>query len=123
MGPDMYDMASLLRDRGVAEILGDRELELLDLYGGDRHRYFEVLLQRSLKILGTFARQPIERGRLHYLDFIPSTLASVRRCLDELPEHGALARLFPMDFSLPQARERLKGTRTDGPTQDHASAR
>jgi len=123
MGPDTYDMASLLRDRGVAEIIGDRELELLADYGGDRRRYFETLLQRSLKILGTFARQPIERGKLHYLDFIPSTLASIRRCLDELPEHAALARLFPMDFSLPHARERLKGTATDGPTQDHASAR
>ncbi len=123
MGPDTYDVASLLRDRGVAEILGDREPELLESYGGDRGRYFETLLQRSLKIPGTFARQPIERGRLHYLDFIPSTLASVRRCLDELPGHAELARLFPMDFSLPHARERLKGTATDGPTQDHASAR
>jgi len=123
MGPDMYDVASLLRDRGVAEILGDRELDLVALYGGDRHRYFEVLLQRSLKILGTFARQPIERGRLHYLDFIPSTLDSIRRCLDELPEHAELARLFPMDFSLAGARERLKGIPIDGPAQDHASAR
>ena len=123
MGPDTYDLASLLRDRGVAEILGGRELELLDLYGADRRRYFETLLQRSLKILGTFARQPIERGRLHYLDFIPSTLASVRRCLDELPELAALARLFPMDFSLARAREQLKGIPADGPAQDHAPAR
>jgi aminoglycoside/choline kinase family phosphotransferase len=126
MGPDTYDVASLLRDRGVAEVLGEREMELLERYGRDdavRHRYFETLLQRSLKILGTFARQPIERGRLHYLDFIPATLASIRRCLDELPGFDELARLFPMDFSLQQTRERLKGTRTDGPTQDHASAR
>ncbi|HEV2722561.1 MAG TPA: hypothetical protein VG323_21240, partial [Thermoanaerobaculia bacterium] len=64
-----------------------------------------------------------ERGRLHYLDFIPATLASVRRCLDELPELAALARLFPMDFSLADARERLKGTPADGPAQDHAPAR
>lgn len=123
MGPDTYDVASLLRDRGVAEILGDRELDLLDAYGADRRRYFETLLQRSLKILGTFARQPIERGRLHYLEFIPSTLASVRRCLDELPELAPLARLFPMDFSLDHARERLKGTPIDGSAQDHAPAR
>src|SRR5215212_7272359 len=33
MGPDTYDLASLLRDRGVARILGtDMELELVDLY-------------------------------------------------------------------------------------------
>jgi N-acetylmuramate 1-kinase len=123
MGPDTYDVASLLRDRGVAELLGERELDLVDAYGGDHHRYFETLLQRSLKILGTFARQPIERGRLHYLEFIPSTLASVRRCLAELPELKPLARLFPMDFSLDHARERLKGTPIDGPAQDHAPAR
>lgn len=123
MGPDMYDLASLLRDRGVADFLGDRELDLVALYGGDRHRYYEVLLQRSLKILGTFARQPIERGRLWYLDYIPATLASIRRCLDELPQYAELARLFPMDFSLDDARARLKGTAIDGSTQDHPPAR
>src|SRR5438128_1194082 len=33
MGPDTYDMASLLRDRGVARILGETtEIELLDYY-------------------------------------------------------------------------------------------
>ncbi len=116
MGPDTYDMASLLRDRGVARILGeDTEMELLSYYGecrtggGLRTRYFETLLQRSLKILGTFSRQPIERGRLHYLDFIPPTIESVERCLQELPEFEELARTFPLHFSLQQARERVKG--------------
>ena len=33
MGPDTYDLASLLRDRGVARILGEEtELELVDYY-------------------------------------------------------------------------------------------
>ena len=122
MGPDTYDVASLLRDRGVAEILGNRELELLDLYGADRWRYFETLLQRSLKILGTFARQPIERGRLHYLDFIPPSLESVERCLRELPEFEELTRLFPLQFSLDEARRRVKGI-IDGSAQDHAASR
>ncbi len=93
MGPDTYDIASLLRDRGVARILGDdTELELLDHYAraigadGDlRRRYFETLLQRSIKILGTFSAQPIRRGRMHYLDFIPATLESIARCIEELP--------------------------------------
>ncbi|MEO8035370.1 MAG: phosphotransferase, partial [Acidobacteriota bacterium] len=87
MGPDTYDLASLLRDRGVARLLGDAgELELLEHYrqqtgAGDdiRPRYFETLLQRSVKVLGTFSKQPIVRGRLHYLDFIPAALESVRR--------------------------------------------
>jgi len=110
-------MASLLRDRGVARILGEAtEMELVAYYaslrredGALRTRYFETLLQRSLKILGTFSRQPIERGRLHYLDFIPPTIESVERCLQELPEFEELARTFPLHFSLQQARERVKG--------------
>ena len=114
-GPDTYDMASLLRDRGVARILGEAtEMDLLDLYAaltgreaGFRHRYFEVLLQRSLKVLGTFAKMPIVRGRLHYLDFIPPAIESVRRALAELPDFGALAALLPMDFDRDAARARV----------------
>jgi hypothetical protein len=128
MGPDTYDLASLLRDRGVARILGEEtELELVDYYAewrvhglparselpqGERRsmrrRYFETLLQRSLKILGTFSKQPIVRGRMWYLDFIPPTLESVHRCIDELPEYGALASLLPTAFSVAEARERAE---------------
>ena len=91
MGPDTYDLASLLRDRGVARILGqDTEMELVDYYGRPRQRYFETLLQRSIKILGTFARQALVRGRKHYLDFIPPALESIARCVEELPEYRKL---------------------------------
>jgi aminoglycoside/choline kinase family phosphotransferase len=132
MGPDTYDLASLLRDRGVARILGDNtELEFVDYYAGRiggatqstlRTRYFETLLQRSIKIIGTFSRQPIDRGRIHYLDFIPPTLESVERCLRELPEFEELTRLFPLRFSLDEARRRVKGI-IDGSAQDHAASR
>lgn len=116
MGPDTYDMASLLRDRGVARILGDEaELSLLDHYarvtgaeGDVRQRYFETLLQRSIKILGTFSKQPIVRGRMHYLDFIPPTLESVRRCLEELPAYASLRDIFPLSFDLDEARRRVR---------------
>lgn len=116
LGPDTYDLASLLRDRGVGRLIGDTaELELVDYYAersgapaGVRHRYFETLLQRSIKILGTFAKQPIVRGRMHYLEFIPPTLESIWRCLDELPEFAALADFLPMEFSLEGARERVE---------------
>ena len=115
-GPDTYDMASLLRDRGVARILGKQaEMDLLAYYaertgasGDVRRRYFEALLQRSIKILGTYSKMPIVRGLLHYLDFIPPTLESIRRCLDELPEHGALRDIFPFDFDLERARARAR---------------
>jgi aminoglycoside/choline kinase family phosphotransferase len=141
MGPDTYDLASLLRDRGVARVLGDdTELELVDYYAtwrtvgvpgrsplpqGERRtmrrRYFEVLLQRSIKILGTFSRQPLERGRMWYLDFIPPTLESVRRCLDELPNYRAIAEILPMNFSEREARERAERM-FDGSTQNHSAA-
>ena len=116
MGPDTYDLASLLRDRGVARQLGETmEMELLDYYANLAHasegvhrRYFETLLQRSIKILGTYAKQPIVRGRLHYLEYIPPTLESIHRCLGELPEFGALSDLMPMDFSIERARSRAE---------------
>jgi aminoglycoside/choline kinase family phosphotransferase len=125
MGPDMYDLASLLRDRGVARIIGDEaELELLEHYveltgaqGDVRRRYFETLLQRSIKILGTFTKQPIVRGRMHYLDFVPATLESIRRCIDELPEFGILRDMFPLDFDLQRARERAR--ELNGGTPQH----
>jgi hypothetical protein len=115
-GPDTYDLASLLRDRGLARVLGDAtELELLAYYaeragatGDVRRRYFETLLQRSIKILGTFSKQPIVRGRMHYLDFIPPTLESIRRCIDELPEYGGLRDIFPLTFEPDAARERAR---------------
>lgn len=115
-GPDTYDLASLLRDRGLARVLGDgTELELLAYYaeraraaGDVRRRYFETLLQRSIKILGTFSKQPIVRGRMHYLQFIPATLESIRRCIDELPEYAALRDIFPFAFDPEAARERAR---------------
>jgi aminoglycoside/choline kinase family phosphotransferase len=130
MGPDTYDLASLLRDRGVARVLGeDTEMGFVDDYarlrganGNLRTRYFESLLQRSIKIIGTYSRQPIERGRLHYLDFIPPSLESVERCLRELLEFEELPRIFPLRFSLEEARRRVKGF-VDGSAQDHAASR
>lgn len=106
MGPDTYDLASLLRDRGVGEIIGrDGELELLDYYrsriDGDaniRARYFENLLQRSVKVLGTFAKQAVERNRLHYLEFIQPALASIRICCEEVPRYTPLLELLPMNY-------------------------
>ena len=116
LGPDTYDLASLLRDRGVARRIGDRtEIEQVDDYArrtnapaGVHRRYFETLLQRSIKILGTFARQAIVRGRMHYLEFIPPTLESVSRCLEELPDLWALSDLLPMSFSIERARNRAE---------------
>jgi aminoglycoside/choline kinase family phosphotransferase len=121
MGPDTYDVASLLRDRGVARIIGDEtEMELLAHYvertgaeGDVRDRYFETLLQRSIKILGTFSAQPILRGRMHYLDFIPATLESIGRCIEELPGYAPLRDMFPLAFDLDAARARARELNDD----------
>lgn len=114
MGPDTYDLASLLRDRGVVDLLGKEvEEQLLGYYArragtGDdvRKRYWETLLQRTIKIVGTFARQSVERGRHHYLDYIPPGLEAMEDCVGQLPQYRPLLDAFPMDF------ERLRGERT-----------
>jgi hypothetical protein len=129
-GPDTYDLASLLRDRGVARTLGEgTEMELLGYYGalrnsdpGIRLRYFETLLQRSIKILGTYSKMPILRGRMHYLDFIEPTLESIRMAIGELHDFEELRRDFPLDFSLDAARARVKGL-LHGSPPNHAAAR
>jgi aminoglycoside/choline kinase family phosphotransferase len=116
MGPDTYDLASLLRDRGVARVLRrEDELRLVDQWaaaagaaGDYRRRYFEVLLQRSIKILGTFAKQPIVRGLTNYLRYIPPTLESIHRCIDDLPEFEPLRDIFPLSFDLAVAEERAR---------------
>lgn len=102
MGPDTYDLASLLRDRGVARFLG-REVEeaLIDRWveirgdSGARHRYGETLLQRTIKILGTFARQSLERGRTHYLGHIEPALETIVETAHWAPEWRPLADLIP----------------------------
>lgn len=113
MGPDTYDLASLLRDRGVGLQLGqsgeeDMVRHYADSLGAEfaplRTRYLETLLQRSIKIIGTFARQSVARGRHHYLAFIPSTLESIQFCLAQLEGFEVIAELFPMEFDAESAR-------------------
>lgn len=109
MGPDTYDLASLLRDRGMARVLGrDVEEALIESYRARigaaadmRLRYLETLLQRSIKVLGTFAYQAVARNRRHYLEFVPPALESVRFCLSGLPDFAELEELFPLHFQTP----------------------
>ena len=102
MGPDYYDLASLLRDRGMVEKLGrDTESRLIDRFrestaSGPLEHYWEVLLQRALKTIGTFASQATRRGRRDYIAYIPPTLESVRDCVANLPQYRDLLSVFPM---------------------------
>src|ERR1041384_8157899 len=93
MGPDTYDLASLLRDSYVD--IADRELEELIAYfialkgltdATEFRRRFDLMsLQRNLKALGTFGYQTTTRHNPIYIQYIPRTLAYVR---SNFEKHG-----------------------------------
>ena len=100
MGPDTYDLVSLLRDSYVdldssevegliAWFLAQRgafEADDLDF----RRRFDLMALQRNLKALGTFGFQTTSRGNPVYIQYIPRTLAYVR---DNLSRYARFDRL------------------------------
>jgi aminoglycoside/choline kinase family phosphotransferase len=89
MGPDTYDLVSLLRDSYVD--LADQTVEDLIAYflalKGEpddvefRRRFNVMALQRNLKALGTFGYQTTARRNPVYIQYIPRTLRYVRRNL------------------------------------------
>jgi len=102
MGPDTYDLASLLRDSYVD--LTDRELDELIAYflalkgdaGRDafRRRFDVMALQRNLKALGTFGFQTITRGNPVYIQYMPRTLRYARTNLEQNPRFRRLRDLL-----------------------------
>jgi aminoglycoside/choline kinase family phosphotransferase len=102
LGPDTYDLVSLLRDSYVD--LTDRELDELIAYflalkggtgAGDFRRRFDLMaLQRNLKALGTFGYQTTTRGNPVYIQYIPRTLRYVRDNLDKYPRFNRVRELL-----------------------------
>jgi aminoglycoside/choline kinase family phosphotransferase len=103
MGPDTYDLVSLLRDSYVD--LADHTVDELIAYflalkgqtanaDAFRQRFDLMALQRNLKALGTFGFQTTARRNPVYIQYIPRTLHYVRTNLDNLPEFGKLADLL-----------------------------
>ena len=94
-GPDTYDLASLLRERGGAGLTADepgwvaRAAGVLEWEPGWRQRYLECAAQRGLKVVGTFLRLAAA-GRPAYLAWLPAVGARASAALAEL---GAPARL------------------------------
>jgi aminoglycoside/choline kinase family phosphotransferase len=99
MGPDTYDLVSLLRDSYVD--LPDAAVDNLISYflalkgraadaAGFRTRFDVMSLQRNLKALGTFGFQTTSRGNTVYIQYIPRTL---RLAADNLRKHARFARL------------------------------
>src|SRR5688572_5985415 len=101
MGPDTYDLASLLRDSYVD--ITDRDLDdliayFLALTGRKRNnsatefrRRFDLMaLQRNLKALGTFGYQTAARRNPVYIQYIPRTLRYARTNLEKYPRFANL---------------------------------
>lgn len=107
LGPDTYDMVSLLRDSYVD--LPDPTVDDLIAYfialkrpaGRDaaqqaweddfRARFDLMALQRNLKALGTFGYQTSVRQNPVYIQYIPRTLRHVQRNLAANPRFAELA--------------------------------
>jgi aminoglycoside/choline kinase family phosphotransferase len=103
MGPDTYDLVSLLRDSYVD--LSDIALNELIAYflalkgdpGGEvsfRARFDLMALQRNLKALGTFGYMTVARGNPVYIQYIPRTLRYVRQNLAKYPRFSGLRDLL-----------------------------
>jgi aminoglycoside/choline kinase family phosphotransferase len=98
MGPDTYDLVSLLRDSYVdlpealidrltttfAEAIGHRDMDAF------RARFDTMAMQRNLKALGTFGYQATTRANPVYAQYVPRTLRHVR---DNLARRRRFARL------------------------------
>jgi aminoglycoside/choline kinase family phosphotransferase len=103
MGPDTYDLASLLRDSyvdlpeaTVNELLA-YFLALSGRSGEEREfrlRFDVMALQRNLKALGTFGYQTTARRNPVYIQYIPRTLRYVRDNLEQLPQFGRIRELL-----------------------------
>ena len=103
LGPDTYDLVSLLRDSYV-DLTDDEVDDLIAFFlalrrgagdGGDFRRRFDLMaVQRNLKALGTFGFQTISRGNPVYIQYMPRTLNYVRANLERYPRFGRLQELL-----------------------------
>jgi len=103
MGPDTYDLVSLLRDsymdlteQTLAELIA-YFLALKGVTGVDvefRRRFDLMALQRNLKALGTFGYQTTARRNPVYIQYIPRTLRYVSRNLEQNPRFSRLRELL-----------------------------
>jgi aminoglycoside/choline kinase family phosphotransferase len=107
MGPDTYDLASLLRDSYV-DLSEDHIDELIHVFltlrgekaasaaaASEFRRRFDLMsIQRNLKALGTFGHQTTSRNNPVYIQYIPRTLSYVRANLERYPRFARLRELL-----------------------------
>jgi N-acetylmuramate 1-kinase len=108
MGPNTYDLASLLRDSYVdlPESLVDQLMaRFVSASGGGAaflDRFDVMAMQRNLKALGTFGYQATSRANPVYAQYVPRTLRYVK---DNLARHTRFTRLGDLLASaLPELR-------------------
>jgi aminoglycoside/choline kinase family phosphotransferase len=106
MGPDTYDLVSLLRDSYVD--IAESELDQLVAYflalkktdasavteEEFRRRFDLMALQRNLKALGTFGYQTMSRRNTVYIQYMPRTLRYVRTNMEKYPRFARLRELL-----------------------------
>ena len=102
MGPDTYDLVSLLRDSYV-DLTEVAMNELIAYYlaltgvsdeATFRRRFDLMALQRNLKALGTFGYQTVTRRNTVYIQYMPRTLRYVRTNLERYPRFERLRDLL-----------------------------
>jgi aminoglycoside/choline kinase family phosphotransferase len=108
MGPDTYDLVSLLRDSYVD--LTSRQVDELIAYflaltsgaagvsddaASEFRRRFDLMaLQRNFKALGTFGYQTVTRSNAVYIQYMPRTLNYLRVNLSKYPRFARLQELL-----------------------------
>lgn len=109
LGPDTYDVVSLLHDAYVDFVEADVD-DLIEVFLAGaridpefrrnfRRRFDLMTVQRTMKALGTFGFQATSRGNPSYLVGVPRTLAVLARVLTRYtrfsPLHRQLAGWLP----------------------------
>jgi N-acetylmuramate 1-kinase len=102
LGPDTYDLVSLLRDSYVD--ITERQLDDLVAYflalkgihdeEEFRRRFDLMALQRNLKALGTFGYQTAVRANPVYIQYMPRTLNYARANLEKYRRFARLRELL-----------------------------
>lgn len=110
LGPQAYDLASLLMDS--IDLAPEEVEDLVDFYlqrgapavdvGRFRRQFHLTTIQRLLKALGTFGYQAGALGRESYRAYVPGTLERVAGALKTIPE-------FPYIRSLVDAQVAATG--------------
>jgi aminoglycoside/choline kinase family phosphotransferase len=98
MGPDTYDLASLLRDSYV-RLEDAEEKELVEYFERQRARPIDrklfglMSLQRNMKAVGRFYYIQIVKGRDTHIPFVKPTMDRIFRTLRELQQKDLIAIL------------------------------